>query len=263
MTPEPLLEFRQASCGYPRAPVLSQVNLSVAGHDVVALVGPNGSGKSTLIKTALGLADLLAGDVLVFGHPVGDSASRGRVGYVPQHSAAGGVVPTTVREVVTSGRLVRSKLFRPLRASDKAAVAQALDRVGLADLAQTQVSTLSGGQQRRTLIARALASEPDLLVLDEPLAGVDLASQDQLASTLGELVAAGTTLVIVLHELGPLRSLVTRIARLRGGHLVYDGPVTADVLGQLHEDELGRHDHHHADETEHQSPGPDLGLTRP
>ncbi len=265
MSPSTLIQLERAAVGYAGQTVVSGLDLSVDAGEALALVGPNGSGKTTLVKAILGLAEITAGSLTVFGRGPASHADRGRIGYVPQRPPLGGIVPTTVGEVVSAGRLARGGWLRS-RATDRAAVRQALDRVGLADRSRVRVDTLSGGQQRRVLIARALAAEPELLVLDEPLAGVDRDSQEQLAETLRALLTDGTTLVVVLHELGPMRQLITRIARLRDGRLVYDGPVTADVLADLHEDELGAHDHHHDDDP---GGGPDrpptggqaLGLT--
>ncbi len=259
----PLLRLRSASVGYDGSAVVRAVDLTVERGDVLALVGPNGSGKSTLVKGVLGIAEVLDGDLELFGTPVAAFRERGRIGYVPQRSAIAGIVPSTVHEVVAAGRLARALPLRRFRSDDRHAIDAALDQVGMSSLAKTRVSTLSGGQQRRVLIARALAGEPELLVLDEPLAGVDFASQGQLAETLRKLSEAGTTIVVVLHELGPLRPLVTRIARLKDGRLVYDGPVTAQLLADLHEDEFGHHDHHHDEADPGRPPdgGSDLGLT--
>jgi len=132
--------------------------------------------------------------------------------------AAASGVPATVREVVTAGRLARTGL-RPLRRPDRAAVQRALETVGLADRAKDSAGALSGGQQQRVLIARALAGEPDLLIMDEPLAGVDLGSRQVLAETLREQVAGGASALLVLHELGPLAPLIDRAVVLRDGRV--------------------------------------------
>jgi zinc transport system ATP-binding protein len=146
-------------------------------------------------------------------------------------------VPATIREVVSSGRLSRTRLGLMSRA-DKAAVERAIDLVGLSSRAKDSVSALSGGQHQRVLIARALASEPELLIMDEPLAGVDLASQEILAATLREQVAAGSSVLLVLHELGPLEPLIDRTVVLRDGLVVHDGPPSAAGA-------LPGHDEHH------------------
>src|SRR5690349_14726776 len=159
-----VVEVRHLAAGYDGREILRDVNLSVASGDVVAVLGANGSGKSTLIRTVLGLVPVRRGEIDLF-----DTAQRrfrqwARIGYVPQRIGAGSGVPATVGEVVASGRLARRGLFRPQRAADRAAVLAALSDVGLADRIGDPVATLSGGQQQRTLIARALAAEPDLVI---------------------------------------------------------------------------------------------------
>jgi len=146
--------------------------------------------------------------------------------------------------VVSSGRLARARIGRPLSRADHAAVGAALETVGLAARAGESVAELSGGQQQRVLIARALAGQPDLLVLDEPLAGVDLATQRLLADTLTRLVAGGTTILLVAHELGPLDGLIGRAVVLRDGVVAHDGPppVAAGHHGQPGHDHVHPHD---------------------
>jgi zinc transport system ATP-binding protein len=142
---------------------------------------------------------------------------------VPQRVGAGSGVPATVGEVVAAGRLARRGFLRPATGADRRAVAEALEAVGLADRAREPVTVLSGGQQQRVLIARALAGAPELLVLDEPTAGVDLASQEAFAACLGRFVGQGGTVVFVAHELGPLRPLITRAVVVHHGAIVHDG----------------------------------------
>jgi zinc transport system ATP-binding protein len=216
--------------GYGGVPAVSGASLAVHRGDVVAVLGPNGSGKSTLVKGILGLADLMSGSLELFGQPSAAFRDRARMGYVPQRHTVGGVVPSTVAEVVASGRLARQRRFRPVSAADRHAVAHAIEVVGLAGFERRPVAELSGGQQRRVLIARALAGEPEVLVMDEPLAGVDLANQGYLASTLEHLVThEGTTILLVAHELGPVHPLVTRGVVMRDGAIQYDGPLTAQL----------------------------------
>jgi zinc transport system ATP-binding protein len=170
------------------------------------------------------LARLLSGSIDVFGEPVGQFRQRWRIGYVPQrHSVAGGI-PATVTEVVASGRLPRRKPWQHAHAVDRQRVRDAIAAVGLIDKARAPVAELSGGQQRRVLIARALAADADALILDEPTAGVDSATQVHLTETLAELAARQVTIVLVTHELGPAASIVTRTLQLRDGAIVYDGP---------------------------------------
>ncbi len=229
-----------ASIGYGDVPIVRDVDLTVGNGEAVALLGSNGSGKTTLVRGLLGLANVLGGVVEVLGRPVGDQVKRGSVGYVPQRHTVTGAVPATVREVVGVGRLARLGLFRRPGPADRAAIVDAVAAVGLADRLTDPVASLSGGQQRRVLVARALAAEPDLLVMDEPTAGVDAASQEALAGVLAAVSASGTTLVVVTHELGALAGVLTRAVVADHGRIAYDGPLT----GALRFDS-GDHHHHH------------------
>ncbi|WFE29770.1 metal ABC transporter ATP-binding protein [Solwaraspora sp. WMMD791] len=221
----PVVQVEHGVAGYDGRPVLRDIDLTVTSGEVVALLGANGSGKSTLIRTALGLVPLRGGTVRLFDVPLGRFRQWHRVGYVPQRLGAGSGVPATVGEVVASGRLARRGVLRPAGAADRAAVAAALAAVGLADRVRDPVAALSGGQQQRTLIARALAGEPELLVLDEPTAGVDAASQEAFAAALGTFVTDGGTVLLVAHELGPLQPLIDRAVVLHHGEVVHDGAV--------------------------------------
>lgn len=203
--------------------VLHDIDLRVEAGDVLAVLGPNGSGKSTLIRACLGLVPMAAGRVEIYGRVPARFSDWKRVGYVPQRLTVGGGVPSTVREIVASGRVARQSRFRPSSSADRAAVDAALAAVGLTDRARDSVHELSGGQQQRVLIARALAGEPDTFVMDEPTAGVDAASQAALAQTLRRLAGEGRTVVLVAHELGPLESLINRAIVLETGRIVHDG----------------------------------------
>ncbi|MCD0451118.1 metal ABC transporter ATP-binding protein [Actinocorallia sp. API 0066] len=219
--PVPVFRLRGARVRLGGREVLHGIDLDVAPGEVVALMGPNGSGKSTLVRALLGLVPLAGGEREVFG--ARRPRDFGRLGYVPQRLSVGGGVPATVREVVSSGRIARRPRWRPSGAADRRAVAAALDALDLTPLAGRNASGLSGGQQQRVLIARALAGEPDVIVMDEPLAGVDAASQEALAGTLARLVADGVTVLLVLHELGPLAPLITRSVVLEHGAIVHEG----------------------------------------
>ncbi len=239
-TSEPVIRMRGATATLGARPVLRGVDLTVHAGEVAALLGANGSGKSTAVRSVIGQVPLTGGTVELFGTPLRRFRRWARVGYVPQRTTAAGGVPATVREVVASGRLSRTRLRPPGRA-DRAAVERAIGLVGLTDRAADSVNALSGGQHQRVLIARALASEPELLIMDEPMAGVDLASQEILAQTLREQVAAGTTVLLVLHELGPLEPLIDRAVVLRDGCVTHDGP-PPEAVGQH---ALPGHDHVH------------------
>ncbi|MFE4915086.1 metal ABC transporter ATP-binding protein [Streptomyces sp. NPDC056652] len=219
----PIVTVRGARATLGSRPVLRGIDLAVHNGEVVALLGANGSGKSTAVRSVIGQVPLTDGEITLFSTPLRRFRDWARVGYVPQRTTAASGVPATVREVVASGRLSRTRFGLPGRA-DRAAVERAIDLVGLTDRAKDSVDALSGGQHQRVLIARALAAGPELLIMDEPMAGVDLASQDILAATLREQVAAGTTVLLVLHELGPLEPLIDRAVVLRDGCVVHDGP---------------------------------------
>ena len=220
--------------------VLDGVSLSVAAGEFVAIAGPNGGGKTTLLRLVLGLERPTDGTVRVFGQPVGRGATGQRIGYLPQRALLVGEAPVTVREVVATGRLAPSGIWGPLRRADREAVTRAIETVGLADRADSPLRTLSGGMQQRALIAKALASEPTLLALDEPTTGVDAESQESLGFLLEELrEQLGVTVLYVSHEFGAVEHVVDRIVLVRGG-IVYDGPPSG-LPGVWHDPS-----HHHA-----------------
>jgi len=239
-----VVDVRRLAVGYDGREILHDITLAVPAGEVVAVLGANGSGKSTLIRTILGLVPAARGDIDLFGTPQRKFRDWARVGYVPQRLGAGSGVPATVGEVVASGRLARRGIFRPAGAADKAAVTAALRDVGLLDRLGDPVSTLSGGQQQRTLIARALAGKPDLLVLDEPTAGVDAASQEAFAAALGRFAGGGGTIVLVAHELGPLRPLIDRAVVVHEGRIAHQG--TPPEPAGHHADPDHDHVHPHA-----------------
>ncbi|OIK24752.1 metal ABC transporter ATP-binding protein [Streptomyces malaysiense] len=245
---EPVISLRGVRADLGGRPVLRGIDLAVGQGEVVALLGANGSGKSTAIRTVIGQVPVADGGIELFGTPRRAFRGWARVGYVPQRTTAGGGVPATVAEIVSSGRLARTR-FGLFRKDDRDAVRDALEQVGMADRAKDSVNALSGGQHQRVLIARALVARPELLIMDEPMAGVDLVSQEILARTLRTQVEAGTTVLLVLHELGPLEPLIDRAVVLRDGCVVHDGPPPRAAAGTLRPG----HDHVH----------PHAGATEP
>jgi len=248
---ETVIELSNGAVAIAGRPILRGIDLTVRSGEFVALMGANGSGKSTLVRALTGLRPLASGSLSLFGTPFGEFHDWRRIGFVPQRGGAGSGVPASVWEIVASGRLTHRRLLRPLGRRDRAAVAEALEVVGLSHRANDGVTTLSGGQQQRVLIARALAGEPELFFLDEPTAGVDLPNQQVLADTLETLSTRGSTIVLVAHELGPMAPLIDRAVVMRDGRVAYDGPplASADVATahldghHHHHPELGRHDH--------------------
>jgi zinc transport system ATP-binding protein len=218
-------ELRRVSFAYAGgATVLQDVDLAVEAGEFVAVAGPNGGGKTTLLRVVLGLERPTTGTALLFGEPAHAFSRRATLGYLAQRSQIGVEAPATVREVVSAGRLAAGGLLGPLRRRDRAIVAEAIGRVGLSDLADRPLSRLSGGQQQRAFIAKALAAEPSLLVLDEPTTGVDVEAQEALAELLDRLHRElGVTVLYVSHEFGAVERFVERLVLVRG-RVVFDGP---------------------------------------
>ena len=231
----PALELRGVSFAYRRGqPVLRDVSLAVEQGQFVAVAGPNGGGKTTLVRIALGLLEPTEGAALLYGEPAGRFSRRATLGYLAQRSQLGVEAPATVREVVSSGRLATGGLLGPLRRRDRAIVQEAIERVGLTDRADAPLATLSGGLQQRAFIAKALAAEPALLVLDEPTAGVDVGSQEALASLLDLLhQELRVTILYISHEFGAVERFVERLVLVRGG-ILFDGP-PGDLPGAWHD----------------------------
>ena len=241
---DPVLRVEDLSVFLGGLPVLRGISMSVRAGEAVALLGGNGSGKSTLVGAARGLWPVGRGSISLFGSPLGTFRRWSRIGYVPQRSTAP-ASGATVAEVVSSGRLALRKPFIPRSAKDKRAVHDALELVGMGGRAKSDVRELSGGQQQRVAIARALAGEPELLVLDEPTAGVDLEHQHVLADVISARVNAGLAVVVVLHEVGPLTPLIDRGVLLREGRVIAQGPLAElqHTTGQLLAHRRTGHEH--------------------
>lgn len=220
----PVVELREVSFGYGAEPTLIDVQLTVQRGEFLGLIGPNGSGKSTLLQIILGLLKPERGEVLLFGQPQAQFHDRWRIGYVPQRLALFDAhFPATVAEVVMMGRFARLGLLRRPGAADRAAVDRALEWTGAANLRQRRFGSLSVGQQQRVLIARALASDAELLILDEPTAAVDAATQEEFYDLLERLNRqSGLTLILVEHALAMVAAHVSTIALLNR-RIVFQG----------------------------------------
>lgn len=230
------------SFAYGSEPVLDHVNLHVDAGEFIALVGPNGSGKSTLVRILVGLLAPNDGEVRLFGETPRRLTNRARLGYVPQRPQIAGSLPATVTELVAAGRLARRGWWRRPRHADHVAIDEAIEAVALTDLARRPIRELSGGQQQRVLIAKALAAEPELLVLDEPIAGVDAEAQRLFRNALVHVVRdRGGAVVLVSHELGAVADDLDRVVVLKR-KILFDGPpadlaATGVSLG-IHQEDL-------------------------
>lgn len=223
-TSKPALEVSKLLFRYPGSikDNLENVDFKIAPGEKVALVGPNGAGKSTLMKLILGLEKIQSGSIDVYGHEA--RACRHRVAMVPQKSSIDWEFPVSVRQVVAMGRYVHLGWFRRMRPEDWEAVDQAMESLEISDLAERQVGELSGGQQQRVMLARTLAHDADLLLLDEPLNHVDLATQELMFHTMEDLCKKGKSVIVSTHDLGILTVHFSR-ALFLDRSVIADGPV--------------------------------------
>lgn len=218
------LEVRDLSISYGEVVALQDVSLRVESGRVTGLVGMNGSGKSTLFKAVMGMLRPLRGQVLVEGMSPAAARRRGVIGYVPQNEDVDWTFPVCVRDVVMMGRYGHQGPLRHPRREDREAVASALDRVGLTDLADRQIGQLSGGQRKRAFVARGIAQQAHIILLDEPFAGVDKRSEATIVRLLRELADEGATLLVSTHDLHALPDLADEAVLLLRG-VLFHGPV--------------------------------------
>ena len=228
MTGEDVVRLEHVWVSYDGTPALEDINLRVDEHDFLGIIGPNGGGKSTLLKVILGLIRPQGGMVTVLGNS--PDRSRSRIGYVPQHSNYDHDFPVSVMEVVEMGRYGKRGILKPYGKADREASEKALVRVGMLSHAGTQIGQLSGGQQQRTFIARALVSDPALLLLDEPTASVDSAMQTDFYELLEDLKKE-MAIIMVSHDIGAVSVFVDKIACLNV-QLYYHGSreITPEIL---------------------------------
>ncbi len=239
MSDTPAIEVEHLTVSYGAVPALLDVTFSVPQGTLVGVIGPNGSGKSTLIKTILGFLKPDVGHVRIFGRPA--EKAKGCVAYVPQRSAVDWDFPVTVREVALMGRYGRVPWYRSLGVEDREAADEALRRVRMEEFAQRQIGQLSGGQQQRVFMARAMAQGAQVLLLDEPFAGVDAATEGAILDVLRETRSTGRTLVVVHHDLATAAEYFDRLLLLKQRVYAYGEPrevLRADLLTQVYEGRL-------------------------
>ena len=230
------VELEDVGFGYGPSPVLEGINLTVSPGDFLGIIGPNGSGKTTLLRIALGLLAPTSGRVRLFGHDPAEFRQWGRLGYVPQRAVLDPGLPATVQEVVASGLVPALGLFRRVGAAERRRIADVLAHVGMREHGAAHIGALSPGLQQRVLIARALVSDPELLLLDEPTGGVDPEAQSSFYALLRHLNRErDVTLILVSHDIAVVAKEVTKLACLnrrlvfhgRPGDFLSDAALTA------------------------------------
>ena len=234
----PIVELQGVTAGYNGTRVLQDIDLRIMPGDFVGLLGPSGSGKTTLLRTVLGAADVMAGNVRVYDKPGG---RRNRAGYVPQLETIDWNFPVTVEETVMMGRTMVNALFPWYRRRERELAYDIMERLGIADLAKRHIRQLSGGQQQRVFLARALISNPELLLLDEPTSGVDVKTRDDVMHLLHDLNHSGVTIILTTHEINAVAVHLPRIVCLNGT-VVADGPphrvITPHILQEVYGAEM-------------------------
>jgi manganese/zinc/iron transport system ATP- binding protein len=245
------LVLRNVSAGYGAGVVLQDASLAIPPGTLVGVIGPNGSGKSTLLKSILGLAPVMTGSVLLDGRPVAEQ--RDRLAYVPQREAVDWSFPISAEQVVMMGRYPRVGWLRLPGAGDVAAVRDALERVAMADLGSAQIGALSGGQQQRVFLARALVQQASVLLLDEPMTGVDQTTEQLIVGLLQELRDGGTTILHATHDLESAADISDQLCFVNRRVVAYGPPAetfTPEILhatfgGELLIVQAGDHSHVH------------------
>ena len=235
----PAVELRNVTAGYNGSRVLQDVDLKIMPGDFVGLLGPSGSGKTTLLRVILGAVDVQQGEVRVNEKPV--RGRNNRAGYVPQLETIDWNFPVTVEEAVLMGRTMSNSLFPWFRRQERELARDMMQRLGIDNLAKRHIRQLSGGQQQRVFLARALVSNPALLLLDEPTSGVDLKTRDDVMHLLHDLNHAGVTIVMTTHEINAVAVHLPRIICLNGT-IVADGPphrvITPHILREVYGAEM-------------------------
>ncbi len=223
-----ILHIHDLTVAYRQRVVLWDVDIELPPQSLVGVIGPNGAGKSTLLKAILGLLPTLSGEITLHGKPLRKSGQR--IGYVPQRETVDWDFPVTVADVVLMGTYAEVGWFRRPGAAQRQQAKRAMERVGIADLAERPLSQLSGGQQQRVFLARALAQQADVYLMDEPMAGVDAKTERAIFEILRELRDAGSLIVVIHHDLRSVNEYFDRIVLLNT-RVVAQGP-TAEVFTQ-------------------------------
>jgi zinc transport system ATP-binding protein len=239
-----IIEIENISYSYDNIMVLKDVTLSIEKGDFVGLIGPNGSGKTTLIKIILGIIKPKKGKILLLQRNINRFNNWEKIGYVPQKATSiDKNFPATVKEIVTMGLLAKKKLPKFNTESDEIKVQNALKKVNMEKFSDRMITLLSGGQQQRVLIAKAIVTMPEVLILDEPTAGIDQENQKSFYDLLGTLNKEGITIVLVSHDIGRITQYVTKIASINQKLIFYGSHREFCSLDKAHNHE---HDHEHS-----------------
>ncbi len=230
---ESIISIRDLAVRYGTVQALSDVSLELSPGRIIGVIGMNGSGKSSLFGAIMGSVRAVGGDIRLFGGDPARARKRNLVSYVPQSEAVDWDFPISVAEVVMTGRYGRLGLTRRPRAADRDAVARAIERVGLVDLADRQIGELSGGQRKRVFVARGIAQEATLMLLDEPFAGVDKGSEYTIIDLLRGLAAEGRGILISTHDLAGVPELCDEVILLKNRVLFHGAPEDALAAERL------------------------------
>ena len=219
---DPIVELKKVTCGYDGKPVLTNVSLTINRGDFVGLLGPSGSGKTTLLKAILDAVEIYSGEVRVEGKSVVEH--RPRIGYVPQLETIDWNFPVTVEQIVLMGRTSKSRFFPWYSTMDRRIANEIMDRLGIKELSKRHIRELSGGEQQRTFLARALVSNPHLLLLDEPTMGVDIKTRDEVMHLLDELNHQDVTIIMSTHEINSVAAHLPWVVCLNGSIIATGAP---------------------------------------
>ncbi len=216
---QPTISVKGLSVSYDRKRVLTNIYLDIEPGLIYGLIGPNGAGKSTLFKSILGLIETNSGKISIEGKPI--EKERKRVVYVPQRNGVDWTFPATVYDIVLMGRYPHKKIFQRMDAHDHDVAMQAMEDLGIGNLKERQIGELSGGQQQRVFLARAMAQEAEVFLLDEPFVGVDVTTEEQIIKSLKRLASEGKTLLVVHHDLATVKDYFDKVILLNQRMIAY------------------------------------------
>ena len=236
---QPTISVKGLSVSYDRKRVLTNIYLDIEPGLIYGLIGPNGAGKSTLFKAILGLIETNSGKISIEGRPI--EKERKRVVYVPQRNGVDWTFPATVYDIVLMGRYPHKRIFQKMDAHDHDVAMQAMEDLGIANLKERQIGELSGGQQQRVFLARAMAQEAEVFLLDEPFVGVDVTTEEQIIKSLKRLAGEGKTLLVVHHDLATVKDYFDKVILLNQRMIAYgdtEETFTEDNIAKAYRSQL-------------------------